>query len=106
MILLIQVQLAMVYFFAGLAKLNTDWMVDFMPMAVWLPAKGDLPLIGPILAKPITAAIFSYGGAFYDLSIAFFLFLKGFLRISVISFTLPTISLSIPATASTKLGGL
>jgi hypothetical protein len=76
MILLIQVQLAMVYFFAGLAKLNTDWMVNFMPMAVWLPAKGDLPLIGPILAKPITAAIFSYGGAFYDLSIAFFLFFK------------------------------
>ena len=62
MILLIQVQLAMVYFFAGLAKLNTDWMVNFMPMAVWLPAKGDLPLIGPILAKPITARSGCYRG--------------------------------------------
>jgi hypothetical protein len=76
MILILQLQLAFVYFFAGLAKLNTDWMMQFMPMAVWLPSKSDLPLIGPLLAEPITAVLFSYGGAVYDLSIAFFLFFK------------------------------
>ena len=76
MIVIIQFQLACVYFFAGLAKLNMDWLINYMPMAVWLPSKSDLPLIGPLLAKPFTAALFSYGGAIYDLSIAFFLCFK------------------------------
>lgn len=76
MVLILQFQLVCVYFFAGLAKLHVDWMINFMPMAVWLPSKADLPLIGPLLAKPFTAALFSYGGAIYDLSIAFFLLYK------------------------------
>ena len=69
----IRLLLGLVYFFAGLAKLNSDWLVDAMPLRIWLPAKNDLPLIGPMLNKLWIAYFFSWFGAIYDLTIAFFL---------------------------------
>ena len=62
------------YFYAGLAKLNADWLFNAMPLKMWLPAKADLPLIGSLLAKKWVAYTFSWFGAIYDLSIAFLLF--------------------------------
>lgn len=73
---ILRVQLVCVYFFAGLAKLNADWLVNHMPLAVWLPSKADLPIIGNWLALPLAAKLFSYGGALYDLSIGFLLWNK------------------------------
>lgn len=75
-ILILQLQLAIVYFFAGLAKLNPDWLFEAMPLKIWLPAQADIWLIGPMLAKDWVAYAFSWGGAIYDLSIPFFLFYK------------------------------
>jgi len=69
----IQLQLGLVYFFAGLAKLNPDWMLHAMPLAIWLPAHADFPLIGGLFALPETAYVFSWFGALYDLSIPFLL---------------------------------
>lgn len=66
-------QLGLVYFFAGFAKLNPDWLFRAMPLAVWLPEHADLPLLGPLLAWPLTAFLFSWAGAIYDLTIPFFL---------------------------------
>ncbi|WP_298740650.1 HTTM domain-containing protein [uncultured Chitinophaga sp.] len=68
-----RLQLLLVYFFAGLAKLNYDWLLEAQPMKIWLPAKSHLPLIGPLMYKEWVAYFFSWFGACYDLFIAFFL---------------------------------
>ena len=69
----LQLQLGLVYVFAGLAKLHPDWLVEAMPLRLWLPAHAHLPLVGPLLAEPLTAYLFSWAGALYDLTIVFFL---------------------------------
>lgn len=70
---LLRFQMACVYFFAGIAKLNPDWMLDAIPMRIWLPAKTHLPIVGPLMYETWVAYLFSWFGAFYDLFIAFFL---------------------------------
>jgi len=70
---IIRLQVAVVYFFAGLAKINPDWMMHALPMKIWLPAKSHLPLVGGLMYKEWVAYLFSWFGAFYDLFIAFFL---------------------------------
>ncbi|MBO9154796.1 HTTM domain-containing protein [Chitinophaga sp. GCM10012297] len=69
-------QISAVYVFAGLAKLNADWLLDAQPMRTWLPAKTHLPLAGPFMYKPWVAYLFSWFGAVYDLFIVFFLLNK------------------------------
>lgn len=69
----IKIQLSLVYFYAGIAKLNADWLFEALPLKLWLPARGHLPIIGAFLEIPITAYIFSWFGAIYDLSIPFLL---------------------------------
>jgi len=76
MINIFKLQLGIVYFYAGAAKLNPDWLLNAMPMKIWLPAKAHLPIIGWLLEYDITAYLFSWAGAFYDLTIAFFLLYK------------------------------
>lgn len=66
-------QIGVVYFYAGLAKLNPDWLFSALPLAIWLPAKADLPVIGPLLAERWVAYAFSWFGCVYDLTIAFLL---------------------------------
>ena len=63
----------LVYVYAGLAKLNSDWLLAAQPLRIWLPAKNDLPLLGPLFNYPATAYAFSWFGAFYDLTVPFFL---------------------------------
>ncbi len=65
----IRLMLAIVYCYAGLAKLNSDWLVHAMPLKLWLPAKNDLPLVGSLLNYVWVAYAFSWFGAVYDLSI-------------------------------------
>lgn len=65
--------MGIVYVYAGLAKLNSDWLVEAMPLRIWLPAKNDLPLIGPLLGQVWVAYAFSWFGALYDLTVPFFL---------------------------------
>ena len=62
-----------VYVYAGLAKLNSDWLLAAEPLRIWLPAKNDLPVLGPLFNYPATAYLFSWFGAFYDLTVPFFL---------------------------------
>ncbi|UII75150.1 HTTM domain-containing protein [Flagellimonas sp. HMM57] len=65
--------LGIVYFYAGLAKLNSDWLVKAMPLKIWLPSKFDVPLIGELMGKEWVHYAFSWGGAAYDLVIPFLL---------------------------------
>jgi hypothetical protein len=63
----------LVYFYAGLAKLNSDWLLEAMPLRIWLPAKNDFPLIGPLFNHLWVAYAFSWFGAVYDLTVPFLL---------------------------------
>ncbi|TGE25925.1 HTTM domain-containing protein [Hymenobacter aquaticus] len=65
--------MGIVYCYAGLAKLNSDWLLHAMPLRIWLPAKNDLPVIGFLFSYPWVAYAFSWFGAFYDLTVPFFL---------------------------------
>ncbi len=70
---LMRAQVLSVYLWAGLAKLNADWLLRGEPLQTWLGARAGLPLIGPLLAQPETALAMSWAGALYDLSIGFLL---------------------------------
>jgi hypothetical protein len=62
-------QVGMVYFFAGLAKVNADWLLRAEPLSTWLPARSELWLVGPLLTLPAAAYAMSWAGAFFDLTI-------------------------------------
>jgi hypothetical protein len=72
----VKLMLAIVYFYAGLAKLNSDWLIEAMPLKIWLTTKTDLPLIGWMMDKTWAIYGFAWAGAIYDLSIPFLLFWK------------------------------
>jgi hypothetical protein len=69
-------QLTIVYTYAGVAKLQSDWLLRAMPLAVWLPEHTDLPVLGYFFQFPEIAYIFSWAGAIYDLTIAYFLMFR------------------------------
>jgi hypothetical protein len=69
----LKLQLAVVYIYAGIAKLNYDWLFRAMPLKIWLPAHSGLPIIGPLMDEVWVAYFFSWFGAVYDLCIVFFL---------------------------------
>ncbi len=69
----IKVFVCIVYVFAGLAKVNSDWLLEAQPLRIWLPAKNDLPLVGWIFNYTWVAYVFSWAGCLYDLSIPFLL---------------------------------
>lgn len=69
----IKLMLGIVYVYAGLAKLNSDWLVHAQPLSIWLGSKTGLPLIGGWMRETWVAYAFSWFGAIYDLTIPFFL---------------------------------
>ena len=62
-------QVAVVYLFAGIAKLNPDWLLGAQPLRIWLYQHTDLPLVGPLMGEPWVAYAMSWTGAFFDLTI-------------------------------------
>lgn len=70
---ILRFQLTLVYFYAGLAKINTDWLLEAMPLKIWLQGYRDLPLVGGLFASTWLAFVFSWFGCFYDLFVPFFL---------------------------------
>ncbi len=81
----IKLLIFIVYFYAGLAKLNSDWLFRAMPLTIWLPSKYDLPIIGNSLMQK---EWFHYGmswcGLLYDLCIPFLLWNKKTRRVAFI----------------------
>ncbi len=65
----LRVQIALVYCFAGFAKLNHDWIVNAAPLRFWLPQHAHLPIVGPLLDETWVAYALSWAGAAFDLSI-------------------------------------
>ncbi len=65
--------LALVYFYAGLAKINETWLLEALPLKIWLPAQDKLPIVGSFLASKFTPYFFSWAGMLYDCTIILFL---------------------------------
>jgi vitamin K-dependent gamma-carboxylase len=65
---LLLAQLSIVYFYAGVAKLNGDW-IHGEPMRSWLAERVDTPLIGRFFVEEWVVVLFNYGGLAFDLFI-------------------------------------
>ena len=66
---MLKTQVGLVYVFAGIAKLNPDWLLHAEPLRIWLYNSTDLSLIGPLLREPWTAYLTSWAGVVFDLTI-------------------------------------
>lgn len=68
----LQAQLVLVYLFAALAKLNTDWLAG-EPIGSWMAARSDTSLlggtlpIGQLFTHPWAGRAFAWGGLAVDL---------------------------------------
>lgn len=92
----IKLQLGMVYFFAGIAKINYHWLIEAQPLINWLKHQTDLPIVGSIMQYDLTAYLFSWGGMLFDLTIPFILLSnrwRGYGYIIVIFFHIITASM-------------
>ena len=69
-------QAGLIYFFAGIAKLNADWLIHAQPLTIWFAARSDWPIIGTLLNIPGIAHGMSIAGMLFDLSIPFLLLNK------------------------------
>jgi vitamin K-dependent gamma-carboxylase len=65
---LLRGQLAVVYVYGGIAKLNGDWL-QAQPMTIWTQDMNDVPVLGPLLVSRWSPWLLSYGGVFFDLLI-------------------------------------
>jgi hypothetical protein len=65
---LLRAQLAIVYIFAGIAKLNSDWFRG-EPLRSWLRELRSTPMIGPLFERTEMFYLISWGGLAFDLLI-------------------------------------
>ncbi len=70
---LLRFQVAVVYVFAGLAKLSSDWLLHAQPLNIWLSARSGLPVVGALFEERAVAFAFAWGGFLFDTTIAAFL---------------------------------
>lgn len=84
-IFIIQFMLSIVYFYSGLAKINSEWLLNAMPLKIWLPSRYDLPILGDLFQLEWMHYAMSWSGMLYDLCIPFLLFYR---RTRVLAFIL------------------
>ena len=65
---LLRFQIAVVYFFAGLAKISPDWLHG-EPVRYQLAQSHDTPILGRLFGTEAAVYIMSYGGMLFDLLI-------------------------------------
>jgi len=63
---ILRFQIGAVYFFGGLAKLNSDWL-NGEPLRTLLATRTHFPLIGEFFREEWLVLLFSYGALFIDL---------------------------------------
>ncbi len=69
---ILRAQLALMYVFAGIAKINGDWLRG-SPMRDLLARHVSMPLVGAYLTDERVVMLFAYGGLLFDLFIVPFL---------------------------------
>ncbi|MEM1350612.1 MAG: HTTM domain-containing protein, partial [Myxococcota bacterium] len=70
---LLRFQIACVYFWAGMAKFGSDWLLHAQPLNIWLLARQDTPLLGQLFDSWHAALLMSWGGFLFDTTIWLFL---------------------------------
>lgn len=73
MIVALRLQVGVVYVHAGLAKLTGDWLLHGQPLGIWMAARTDTPILGPLLGEPWVAFAMSWAGFLYDTTIPLWL---------------------------------
>ena len=73
---IVKLQIGLVYFFAGISKLNYHWLFEAQPLINWLKHQSDFPIIGKLLLYDFTAYLFSWVSAIFDIFIFFLLINK------------------------------
>ena len=56
----LRAQFEVLFLYAGIVKLNSDWL-HLEPMAIWMERGAGLPLIGPLMIEPLVVAVAAYG---------------------------------------------
>jgi hypothetical protein len=69
MLWLFRLQIGVVYFFGGMAKIGRDWLIEGEPLRIWLAANAELPIVGRWFHFKATALAFSWAGCLFDLTI-------------------------------------
>ena len=67
--------MGVVYFYGGIAKINSDWLSGY-PMVYWVGRKHDMPILGHLWGLPITAIVMAWAGMLLDLTAPFWLLFK------------------------------
>lgn len=83
--------MGLVYFFGGIAKINYDWLIEAMPMRMWLGRRSEMFLLGPVWEQELTAYVMSWGGMLLDLLCPFLLLhrrLRWYVLVFIIGFHL------------------
>lgn len=70
---LLRFQIAVVYTYAGLAKLGSDWLLYAQPMEIWLRARTETPIVGHLFDEMWAAYFLSWAGFLYDSTIVIWL---------------------------------
>lgn len=83
-IFILKSQMVIVFFVAGLNKINPYWLIEFQPMAFILERKAEVSGL-PFLKSMAIAAFFSYGGFLLDLLVGFGLWWKRTRLISILA---------------------
>lgn len=65
--------MGLVYFFGGINKITHDWLIEAVPLHLWLSARAEMPVLGPLFALRETAYVMAWGGMLLDLSAPFLL---------------------------------
>lgn len=79
--LILQVQICIVYFYGGIAKLNPDWLYAWQPT---LEILNQSNYLSNILGTDVAAALLVYGGLVFDLGISFLLFWRKSLPYAIV----------------------
>lgn len=92
----LRLQVGLVYFFGGIAKLKSDWILQAQPLKIWLAARPEFPLIGGYFHQAWVAHAMSLVGLFFDLTVPFWLLWRKsrpFAYIAVVVFHVMTVKL-------------
>ena len=65
---ILRFQIGLVYVYAGLAKLNGDWLAG-EPVRTWLIERSEGTSLAPLLAAEPVVYLVAYGGLLFDLAV-------------------------------------
>ncbi len=70
---LLRCQVALVYLFAGISKINGDWLWYAQPLNIWLTAYADMPILGWLFGQVWVHYAMSWTTIIFELTIVGFL---------------------------------